>query len=61
MDQGTAALLSSRLGRLGVSLVCVGFGLYWGVVLREEAELKRKEDARREKLIQERVKKALES
>ena len=51
--------MSSRIGRLGVSLVCVGFGLYWGIVFREEDELRRKEEQRREELIQERVRVAL--
>ena len=49
------ALLSTRLGFFGASLIGVSFGLYWGITLREEAHLKKKEERRLEQIIQERV------
>lgn len=58
-NRGLSSLLTHRLGRLGVSLICVSFGLYCGVLFREELELKRKEEERRERLIEARVSKAL--
>lgn len=44
---------------LGVSVVCVSFGIYWGISMKDENSLKQKELLRREREIEERVREAI--
>lgn len=56
---GFGAFLATRMGFWSSALVLCGMGLFYGIMLSQDEELERKEMARREKLIQERVEKEL--